>query len=328
MIAGRPDPPEPGSEPRLRAIVGPTSSGKTEASIAVARAIGAEIVSLDATNVYRGMDVGTAKPTPGQRALVPHHLIDLADPREAVTVAWFQSTAQAAIVDIESRGATPLLVGGSGLHYRAVVDGFRFPGTDPATRRLLEAEGAAVGAQTLHARLAAFDPEAAARIEPPNIRRTVRALEVAAITGRPFSNHAGHLDRYPPGRVRVAGIDVPRSVLHRRIEERWVRVWPDVVEEARRLVAKGFHRFLTSARAIGYAEAIGVLEGSMLENEAVAVAIRRTKALARRQVAWFRRDPRIMWFPVAEPGAAAVVDDLVSYLRRGPGAGSTGTMEA
>jgi tRNA dimethylallyltransferase len=302
----------------LLALVGPTASGKTEAAAAVAEALGAEIVSIDSTTVYRGMDVQTAKPTPEQRARVPHHLVDVADPEEPFSVAQFQRMAVEVVDDIRRRGHHPLLVGGSGLYYRAVVDRLAFPGTEPGVRSLLEAEASVVGPERLHERLSSFDPPAAERMEPANTRRVVRALEVAAITGRPFSSFAGDWERYPKENVRAAGIDVPRSILYRRIEERARADLPGLIEETGRLLRRGAGPFLTSLQAIGYAEAMGVLEGRMDRREALSVIVRRVKALARRQMAWFRRDPRIRWFAVGDDGAAGVLDDLTEYLSGAP----------
>ena len=312
------DGPRAGSRGRsLPAIVGPTASGKTAASLPVAEALGAEIVSVDSMLVYRGMDVGTAKPSAAERARVPHHLLDLADPAEPFSVAVFQRCAREAIAGIEGRGRVPLLVGGSGLYFRAVVDGLVFPGIDPATRALLEAEVAAVGPAALHRRLTGLDPAGAAKMEPSNARRVVRALEVAAITARPFSSFGEAWDRYPPEAARAAGIDVPRPVLHRRIERRVEAIMPGLVEETRRLLdqGSGFGAFLTATQAIGYAEAAAFLEGRASLEEAAGATVRRTKALARRQLAWFRRDPRVRWFPAGEDGAAGIVDDLLGHLR-------------
>lgn len=300
----------------LFALVGPTASGKTEAGIAIADAIGAEIVSVDSTTIYRGMDVGSAKPTPEQRARVRHHLVDVADPDEAFTVARYQRLARAAIRDVRARGRRVLLVGGSGLYYRAVVDDLGFPPTDAATRTTLEEEAVAIGSEGLHRRLEALDPVAAGRIQPDNVRRTIRALEVAEVTGRRFSDFAAEWERYPADRVRAAGVDVPRAVLRRRIEER-VRAQfaRGFVEEVRALRERGLERSPTARQAIGYAEVSRHLAGECSLEEAAALIVKRTKALARRQMAWFRRDPRIRWFTAADEGAADVLDDLMGYLR-------------
>jgi tRNA dimethylallyltransferase len=297
--------------------VGPTASGKTAASLDVAVAVGAEIVGIDSTNVYRGIDVGTDKPSPEERAVVPHHLLDLVDPGEDFSVARFQSLAIEAIAGIRGRGRAPLLVGGSGLYYRAVVDGLRFPGTVPAVRATLEAESVALGPEGLHRRLAGFDPEAAARIEPANVRRTVRALEVAANTGRPFSSFAEAWDRYAPDAVVAAGVDVPRPVLHRRIEVRAERIMPALLEETRTLLERGHRGFIEGSQIIGYAEAVACLEGGTSQDEALRATVKRIKALARHQMAWFRRDPRIRWFEAGEEGAGAIAPELIAFFRKG-----------
>jgi tRNA dimethylallyltransferase len=301
--------------PRLLALVGPTASGKTEASIEVARVLDAEIVCVDSMLVYRGMDVGTAKPTADQRRRVPHHLVDIADPTETFTVARFQGLAKEAIADIARRGKSPILVGGGGLYYRAVVDDLAFPGTAAGIRALLQTEEAAVGPHALHARLSAFDPEAASRIEPRNGRRTIRALEVAALTGRRFSDYHEAWGRFPDDRVRAAGIDIPRTVLDRRIELRVDTIMPGLREEARVLAERGWEPFITASQAIGYAEAMAWHTGAMTDAQAVASTVRRTKALARRQLAWLRRDPRVTWFPAGEHGAVDVIDDAIAHLR-------------
>jgi tRNA dimethylallyltransferase len=310
MAAG---PPEP-----LLALVGPTASGKTEAGVVLAERLGAEIVSVDSMLVYRGMDVGTDKPGPSERVRVPHHLLDVIDPEEPFSVARFQALARRAADEIRGRSRGVLLVGGSGLYFRAVVDDLGFPGTDPAARRELEIQAAALGPERLYRRLVDLDPVAAERIEPSNVRRTVRALEVAAITGRPFSSFAESWDRYPEGRVRAAGIDVDREALVRRIEAR-VRAMVDtgMVEETRALMERGLSGWLTASRAIGYAEFARYLEGELSLDEAVAETVRRTKELARRQMAWFRRDPRIRWFGVGVEGAASAVEELAGYLSDG-----------
>ena len=296
------------------ALVGPTASGKTEASLPVARALGAEIVSVDSMVVYRGMDVGTATPDAADRAAVPHHLVDVADPDASFSVAEFQELARRAIADIELAGRRPLLVGGSGLYFRAVVDDLEFPGTESGTRALLEAEAAAAGPDALYRRLRDTDPAAAARIEPANVRRTVRALEVAAVTGRPFSSYAEAWERYPAQHVRVAGVDVPRPLLYARIERRVGAIMPGLLQETRALLAAGFGGFLTSTQAIGYLEAAACLRGEIDETEAAARTVKRTKALARRQLSWFRRDPRIRWFSAGEEGAIGAAEAIIGYL--------------
>jgi tRNA dimethylallyltransferase len=302
----------------LLALVGPTASGKTEAAVEIASMLGCEIVSVDSMLVYRGMDVGTAKPPAAARERVVHHLVDVAEPEEPFSVARYQALGHRAIAGIRARGHLPLLVGGSGLYFRALVDDLVFPVTDAAARRELEAEAEALGAARMYERLASMDPVAASRIEPANVRRIVRALEVAAVTGRPFSSFAGAWQRYPADRVRAAGVDVPRDVLAERIEAR-VGAMLDrgLLEEVRALVDRGLLGWLTSVQAIGYAEFARHVTGEISLEEAVAGTVKRTKALARRQLAWFRRDPRIRWFRAGEDGAGAIVNELVGYLREG-----------
>ncbi len=297
------------------ALVGPTASGKTEASIALARRLGAEVMVIDSMTVYRGMNVGTAKPSPEERAGVPHHLVDVADPTEPFSVARFQTLAREAVAGIRARGRPALLVGGSGLYYRAVVDDLEFPGTDPAVRRALEAEAEALGARALHRRLSAFDPEAAARMEPSNARRAIRALEVAALTGRPFSSFARAWDRYPGDRVRAAGVTMPPDVLRARIEARVRRQLDQgLVDEVRALLGRGFGSFVTASQAIGYLEVAEHLAGRLTLDDAADRIVRRSRALARRQVAWFRRDPRIRWFEAGPEGAVALADEIEEHF--------------
>jgi tRNA dimethylallyltransferase len=304
--------------PRFLALVGPTASGKTEAGMAIARRLGAEVVSVDSMLVYRGMDVGTAKPTQADRALVPHHLVDVAEPEEPFSVARYQQLASEAVAGVEDRGRRALLVGGSGLYFRAVVDDLEFPATDPVARRELEAQADALGPDRLYERLTDLDPAAAARIQPSNVRRTVRALEVATVTGRPFSSYAEPWERYPEERVRAAGVEISRDVLAVRIESRiGAMVDAGFVDEVRAMLDRGLSRWLTASQAIGYAEFARHLQGELSLEEAVALTTRRTKELARRQMVWFRRDPRIRWFRADERGAVGIQDELERFLRDG-----------
>jgi tRNA dimethylallyltransferase len=295
----------------LLALVGPTASGKTEAALAIAPHLGAEIVSVDSMLVYRGMDVGTGKPTTAQRAAVPHHLLDLAEPSERFTVARFQELARGVLRSV----ARPLLVGGSGLYLRAVVDDLAFPPEDPVVRASLEAEADDLGAEALYRRLAEMDPVAAARIEPGNVRRIIRALEVTAISGAPFSSFAASWDRYDWDRVRAAGIRMDREVQRTRIAERVLAMlengWLDEVQV---LMDRGFGAWLTASQAIGYGELAEHLDGRLSLDEAAERTVKRTKELARRQMAWFRRDPRIRWFDAGAGGAPEVADDIGDYL--------------
>lgn len=295
----------------LRALVGPTASGKTEAGIALAGALDTEVASVDSMLVYRGMDIGTAKPTAEQRAAVPHHLLDLAEPSERFTVARFQAAAH----EVLGAGPTPLLVGGSGLYFRAVVDDLRFPPEDPAVRAALEAEADALGADELYARLAGADPVAAARIDPSNVRRTIRALEVSTISGAPFSDFAAAWRIYDPARVRVAGIRLDTATLDARVRARVAAMleagW---LEEVRGLLERGFGAWLTATQAIGYAELAAHLDARLAIDEAMERTVKRTKELARRQMAWFRRDPRVVWFDAGQTGAIGVVEQVRPFL--------------
>jgi tRNA dimethylallyltransferase len=295
----------------LRALVGPTASGKTEAGIALAARLRTEIASVDSMLVYRGMDVGTAKPTPEQRRVMPHHLLDLAEPSERFTVARYQRVAQ----DLLERVPDPLLVGGSGLYFRAVADRLRFPPEDPAVRASLEAEADSLGGDELYARLSAADPVAAARIDAANVRRTIRALEVSTITGAPFSDFAAAWEVYDPSAVRVAGIRLVTAALDGRVRRRVASMleagWLD---EVRDLMERGFSAWLTSSQAIGYAELAAHLDGRLALDEAMERTVKRTRELARRQMAWFRRDPRVRWFDAGDDGAVAVLDEVVAFL--------------
>jgi tRNA dimethylallyltransferase len=308
------------SRPAPLALVGPTASGKTEAAIAIAERLGAEVCSVDSMLVYRGMDVGTAKPDAEDRRRVPHHLIDVADPSERFTVARFQELGHAVLDDLAARDVPALLVGGSGLYFRAIVDELEFPPEDPDVRAAIEGEAAALGPERLHTRLRELDPVAAARIEPGNARRTIRALEVAAATGRRFSSYAEAWEAFPPENVVAAGIRTSSEVIAARIDHRvremLERGWLD---EVRRLVERGFGAWLTATQAIGYAELAAHLDGRLTLDEAVETTVKRTKNLARRQLAWFRRDPRIVWFDADAAGAVALVEAIATSFaqRRG-----------
>ncbi|MGZ5296867.1 MAG: tRNA (adenosine(37)-N6)-dimethylallyltransferase MiaA [Actinomycetota bacterium] len=299
------------------ALVGPTAVGKTDLSLALAEIMDAEIVSVDSMLVYRGMDVGTAKPSVSERARVPHHLIDVVEPSEPFSVARFQEEAREALERIGARSRPALLVGGSGLYLRAVVDDLEFPGTDPAIRSELERQAEALGPERMYERLAASDPVAAARIDPSNVRRTVRALEVPAVTGRAFSTFAQAWERYDAGAVRAAGLRMRRDALIARIGVR-VGSMLDAgwLDEVRSLVERGFGGWLTSTQAIGYAELARHLRGDMTLQAAVEATIKRTGNLARRQMSWFRRDPRIRWFDVDERGTTAAFAPIRAYFSR------------
>lgn len=301
------------------AVVGATASGKSAVALALARARRPEVelVSADSMQVYRGMDIGTAKPSPAERAEIPHHVVDLADPDEEFSVARFQAAVAAALAGIEARGRRAVLVGGTGLYLRAVLDDLRLPGRWPGVRAGLEAEA---DTAALHRRLARLDPPAATRMEPGNRRRIVRALEVTLGGGRPYSSYGPGLGSYPPTPFRLVGLRVPRPELDRRIERRLAAmVGAGLVEEVRRLVEAhpgGLSR--TARQALGYREILGhVVDGRPLE-DCLADALRRTRRFARRQEAWFRRDPRIAWHDATDDPAAVADRVLGDWSRRCP----------
>ncbi|OJX77223.1 MAG: tRNA (adenosine(37)-N6)-dimethylallyltransferase MiaA [Leifsonia sp. 71-9] len=289
------------------AIVGPTGTGKTDLSLALAerlrdRGQAAEVVNADAMQLYRGMDIGTAKIRPAEWRGVPHHLFDVLDVTEEATVARYQPEARAAIEVIQGRGAVPILVGGSGLYVSSVIFDFRFPGTDPVLRARLEAELAEQGPGMLFRRLAEVDPEAAARIGSSNGRRIVRALEVAELTGEPVS---GTLPDAPvPWRpVTVLGLAAPREELVARLDARVDQMWESgLLDEVRGLLPLGIERGVTAGRAIGYAQALAELRGELTRAEAIAQTQQLTRRYARRQVSWFKRYPDLHWLDYDDPG--------------------------
>lgn len=279
----------------LIAVVGPTATGKSDLGAAIAAALDGEVVNADAMALYRGLDVGTAKPTPAERAAVRHHLLDVLDVTEPATVAEFQALARAAIAECRRSDAPPILVGGSALYIRAVLDRFDFPGTNAEVRSRLEAELAAVGPHALHARLGTRDPAAAAAILPTNGRRIVRALEVVELTGRPFAASLPARE-YSYDAVAQIGLDVPRDVLDERIARRVDQMWAaGFVSEVAALEAAGLRRGRTASRALGYAQVLRHLAGEWSEQTARAETVRATRRFARRQDSWFRKDPRIRW---------------------------------
>ena len=294
------------------ALVGPTASGKSALAMAVARARGdVELVSVDSMQVYRGMDVGTATPSAAEQAEVRHHGIDLIDPWEEFTVAEFQAAITAAVDDIGRRGRRALLVGGTGLYLQAVVDDLEVPGRFPDVRDDLESEP---DTAVLHARLADLDPLAAARMEPTNRRRVVRALEVTLGSGRAFSSFGPGIGAYPPSRYRLVGLRLPRTVLDARIEERYrAQLAAGFLEEVRRVWGGERPVSRTAAQALGYKELAAHLAGECSLEEALDLAIQRTRRFARRQERWFRRDPRITWLEPPPPhDAVSMLDDLLA----------------
>ncbi len=297
------------------AVVGPTAAGKSALSIALAHALGGEVVNADSMQLYRGMDIGTAKLTPAERDGVPHHLLDIWPVTEPASVAEYQRLARAAVDDILARGRVPLLVGGSGLYVRAVLERFEFPGTDPALRARLEAELAAAGPAPLHARLRAADPAAAEGILPGNGRRIVRALEVIELTGAPFTAALpGPTPYYPSVQL---GVDLDTAALDERIALRVDRMWADgLVTEVRGLLDRGLPEGRTASRALGYQQVLRFLAGELTEAEAHDETIRATRRFVRRQRSWFRRDPRIHWLDSADPGLAEAALSLVGAVAR------------
>jgi tRNA dimethylallyltransferase len=296
------------------AVVGFTASGKTELSLDLAERLGGEIVNTDAMQVYRGMDIGTAKLPLAERRGIPHHLLDRLSVRDPATVAEFQGWARDVIAQLRGNGATPVLVGGSALYTRAILDRFEFPGTDEQVRARWETELDAVGAPALHARLAALDPEAADRIRPDNGRRIVRALEVVEITGKPFSASLPHLEYADPLTVQVGlGIDRPTldARIARRVEEMFAAGFVDEVE---RLLGEGLAEGRTASRAIGYREVIAHLAGELSLDEAKERTAISTRQFARRQDSWFRKDPRIHWIPWDDPDRADRAEALVRKI--------------
>ncbi|TWG25274.1 tRNA dimethylallyltransferase [Actinoplanes teichomyceticus] len=285
-------------------VVGPTAAGKSALSIALAHELGGEVVNADSMQLYRGMDIGTAKLTPAERAGVPHHLLDIWDVTVTAAVAEYQALARAAIDDIHARGRVPLLVGGSGLYVRAVLEEFEFPGTDPAVRARLEAELAETGPAPLFARLRERDPAAAERILPSNGRRIVRALEVIELTGQPFT--AALPDPKPYYDAVQIGVDRDAAELDERIAVRVEQMWRHgLLDEVRTLDAAGIRHGRTASRALGYQQALAQLDGTMTEDAARADTVRGTRRFVRRQRSWFRRDPRITWLDGAAPTLVA-----------------------
>ncbi len=280
-------------------LIGATATGKSRLAVDLAHAIlqrgtGAEVVNADSMLVYRGMDIGTAKPTAEERGGVVHHLVDIWDVSRTASVADFQALARASIAEVRERGAVPIVVGGSALYTRAVVDHFDFPGLDPDVRAKWETELERVGAVALHARLAELAPESAAKIEPANGRRTVRAFEVMELTG----GHAPHLPQwtYELEDVHQFGLDEDRAVLDGRINERVDAMWKGgLVEEVRGLLHEGLRDGVTAIRAIGYRQVVDLLDGRCTEEEAIQDTKRATRRFFRKQLGWYRRDPRITW---------------------------------
>lgn len=289
----------PGNEPddlSVVAVVGATATGKSDLGVSLAQRLGGEIINADASQLYRGMDIGTAKLTQPERQGVAHHQLDVLDVTEEASVAAYQQAARADLAAIRDRGHRPIVVGGSGLYVRALLDLLEIPPTDAGVRSRWEAELDRVGVAPLHARLAESDPEAAARIEPRNGRRIVRALEVIELTGRPFSATLPRRE-YAVPTVQI-GLAAARSQLDERIARRVDRMWEQgLVGEVQALESRGLREGRTASRAIGYAQVLALLDGTTDEEGARADTVTATRRLVRRQESWFGPDPRITWLP-------------------------------
>ena len=300
----------------LICIVGPTAVGKTEITVQLAQHLNAEIVSLDSRQIYREMDIGTAKPTLAQRGAVPHHLINCVDVDQPFSVAEYQRLADTAIEDIRERGKRPMAVGGAGLYFRGLIDGlFEGPGADAEIRAKLQREADEHGNVALHERLHRCDPEAANRIHPNNLVRVIRALEVYELIGKPISTlqqqWKTNEPRYP---FRAFGLNMPREVLYRRIEDRVDRMIEiGLIEEVKGLLDQGYPRDCVAMQSFGYKELIDHLDGKRTLDEAIALLKQNTRRFAKRQLTWFRNDPRIEWIDTSQFSSIdGIVDNLLA----------------
>ncbi|NUK01050.1 tRNA (adenosine(37)-N6)-dimethylallyltransferase MiaA [Streptomyces lunaelactis] len=301
--------------PRVIAVVGPTAAGKSDLGVFLAQRLGGEIVNADSMQLYRGMDIGTAKLTTEERGGIAHQLLDIWDVTAIASVAEYQKLARAEIDRLLAEGRTPVLVGGSGLYVRGAIDALEFPGTDPRIRARLEEELTQRGSGALHARLAAADPEAGSAILPSNGRRIVRALEVIEITGKPFTaNLPGHDSVYDTVQI---GVDVARPELDERITLRVDRMWEaGLVDEVRALEAQGLREGRTASRALGYQQVLTALAGECTDQQAREETVRATKRFARRQDSWFRRDPRVHWLSGAAEHRGELPQQALALVER------------
>ncbi|HJQ48652.1 MAG TPA: tRNA (adenosine(37)-N6)-dimethylallyltransferase MiaA [Amycolatopsis sp.] len=294
------------------AVVGPTATGKSELAVRLALELGGEVVNADAMQLYRGMDVGTAKVTPEERRGVPHHLLDVLDVTETASVAAYQRDARAVVERLLAHGKVPVLTGGSGLYVQAVLDDLRFPGTDPVVRARLDAEAGEVGAPAMHERLTGLDPVAAEAILPSNTRRIVRALEVIEITGEPFS---ASMPKPGPARYETVmiGIDWDTAELDERVDTRVDRMFAGgLVDEVRALLGRGLREGKTASRALGYHQVLEALDSDGDFGAAAAATKQATRRFVRRQRSWFRRDTRIRWFSGHDQDVAERVLSVVA----------------
>ncbi len=312
--------PDGGAATRARlpvvAVLGPTAVGKSRFALLLARRVGGEIVSADSAMVYRGLDVGTDKPSPEERAAVPHHLVDVADPDEPFSVADFVRLAARAVEEVLARGRLPLLVGGTGLWIRALLAGYRLPPVppDPNLRRRLAEEAERSGPEALHARLAALDPERAAEVDPRNVRRVIRALEVCLRGGVPASSLARRRAPSPYDALKV-GLTRERGELYRLIDARVERqLAAGLVEEVRGLLARGYPPDLQAFQALGYKEVIAHLRGDCSREEMVRILQRNTRRYAKRQLTWFRREPDVVWFDLSARSEDDVLAEVCSLM--------------
>jgi tRNA dimethylallyltransferase len=290
------------SQPPLIAIVGPTAVGKTALAVRLAQALGGEVVSADSRQVYRHMDIGTAKPTPAERAAAPHHLIDVVEPDEEFSLGIYQDLAGAALAGAAGRGAVPLLAGGTGQYLAALLQGWNIPRVEPQPelRAALEREAERIGAEALHGRLAQVDPQAASGIPPTNVRRVIRALEVYEVTGQPIS--AQQSMRPPPYRIRTLWLRMPAEALYARIDRRVdTMMQAGLLEEVRGLVERGYAWNLPAMSGLGYREFRPYFAGELTLEQAVERLKFDTHAFARRQAAWFKRLPNLASLPADAP---------------------------
>ena len=301
------------------AVVGATAAGKSDLAVELALRLDGEAVNADSMQLYRGMDIGTAKLSAAEMRGVPHHLLDVWDVTRTASVAEYQRLSADVLADVRGRGRLPVLVGGSGLYVRAALDQLEFPGTDPAVRARFEEELAHTGPGVLHERLRGLDPAAADAILPSNGRRIVRALEVIEITGRPFTATLPQ-HRYRYDSALQIGVSVPRDALDERIALRVRRMWDaGLVEEVRELEKRGLRDGLTAGRALGYAQVLRFLAGEWTQERAKEDTVRTTRRFARRQESWFRRDPRVRWLPHDAPDLAERALAMIAE-ESGPGA--------
>lgn len=298
---------------RVIVICGATATGKSDIAIDVAKELNAEIINADSMQLYRGMDIGTAKLTLEERAGIPHHLLDVLDVNQDSTVAWYQELARSTISDIHQRGKDAVIVGGTGLYIKAILDDLNFPDTDPEVRARLEAEVEEFGSASLFARLEELDPAAALAIDRANTRRIIRALEVIEITGQPFTANLPREDSSKYPHALQFGLVMDREHLRERIDLRVDRMWDaGFVNEVDELISKGIRDGVTAQRALGYAQIIAMREGSMTEEEAKEDTKRASRQYARRQETWFSRDARIQWVAQHQPRLETILQKINS----------------